>query len=127
MLKRFSIAVLLCFCTTVNAGGWEKLDAAAAKELFSDLTTTHKDFVIYYAVDGTQKGAWGVGKYTGTFRINDEGHVCAKWDDFKESHKKEGCWSYQVKKKKMKANPESGRANESYSGIKFKEGNTKKL
>ena len=127
MLKRISIVVLLCCCTTVNAGGWEKLDAEAAKELFSDITVTHKNFVVYYAADGTQKGAWGGGKYTGTFYINDEGHVCSKWDNYKESHKKEGCWSYKVKKKKMKAKPESGRADKSYSGLKFKNGNSKNL
>ena len=127
MVKRFSIVVLLCISTTVYAGGWEKLDAASAKELFSDITVTHRDFVVYYAADGTQKGAWGGEKYTGTFRISDEGHLCGKWDDFKDSHKEEGCWSYEVKKNKLKAKPESGRAKKSYKGMKFKEGNTKNL
>lgn len=129
MMKRIVLVLLFSLTASAYAGGWEKPDAATLNELFSDTTVYGSQFVVYYAPDGTQKGKWGGKQYNGDWKINEEGHVCSRWGDWKSDAEEWGCWSVEVKegKQKLKQSPESGRADKSYRGLKYKTGNAENL
>ncbi len=118
-LTMAAAAALLLITNSSYAAGWESLTADTAKAALSDVTMVHSKFKTYLASDGSSIGEWGKKTHTGEFFINDEGHYCATWDE--EGKRDVGCWSLTKKKKKLKLEPASGRADKAYT-VKIKEG-----